>query len=325
LVRTDPLSNTVFTATTYQIGTTRNCCGDVYTYDLGELVVCDGTVSIPAAQQMEGYLAWKWGVQRSLPTTHPYYNVLPSTALFVPTSFSNCALWFDAADTTTITGTTQVTSWTNKGTLGGNATPLTGSCTSGNTANGLNFVQCPAGTDLQFTAALNTQARSWFFVARKTPALPSAFTYSAVVGQPGNYAQDAVVLAGINSTTTEIGNGPSAIGTGVTANAPSATLANVFVCALVNSATLSLNRLTVNGTELTVTGGSAATSYATGSLTYLLGGRAGYNQSIDLMEVIFYYGDVTQSQRQRVEGYLAWKWGLRLSLPSTHPYSNFRP
>jgi hypothetical protein len=162
-------------------------------------------------------------------------------------------------------------------------------------------------------------------VARKTPALPSAFTYSAVVGQPGVYAQDAVVLAGIDATTTEIGNGPSAIGAGVTANAPSATLADVFVCGLVNSATLSLNRLTVNGTALTVTGGSAATSYATGSLVYLLGGRAGYNQSIDLMEVIFYYGDVTESQRKRVEGYLAWKWGIRDKLPESHPYYKFRP
>ena len=438
---------------------------------MGDFLLYDGAIQTSEIQQIEGYLAWKWGLRTSLPTSHPFRNFPPATALFVPPLLSNTlALWFDAADTTTIgasltitfnvfvttsaqpvsysgtlssvsaftggsvvmngqnigapsgssarsgvwapsatsgrwyafvidggycktvlcqfvlTGTTltvqgisagfnsvnflssansgatndsyyatynaapiatsaftpsygvqsfvmnatnssggTVTTWQNKGTLGGTATPLTGSCTTGNTVNGLNFVQCPAGTDLQFTAALNTQARSWFFVARKTPALPSASTYSAVVGQPGTYAQDAVVLVGINSTTTEIGNGPAAIGAGVTANAPSATLADVFVCALVNSATLSLNRLTVNGTALTVTGGSAATSYATGSLTYLLGGRAGYNQSIDLMEVLFYYGDVTESQRQRVEGYLAWKWGLRDKLPDSHPYYKFRP
>ena len=325
LFATSNVSNTVFTAQTYQISTSRSCCGDVYTYDLGELIVCDGTVPIPAAQQIEGYLAWKWGVRNSLPTTHPYYNVLPSTALFTPTSISNCALWFDAADTTTITGTTQVTVWSNKGTLGGTATPRTGSCTSGNIANGLNFVQCPAGTDLNFTAALNTQARSWFFVARKTPALPGASTFSAIVAQPGVTGQDAVVLVGVNATTTEIGNGPSAIRPGVLANSPSAILANVFVCAIVHSATLALNRQTVNGTVLTLTNSTAASSFATGSLVYLLGGRAGYNQSIDLMEVIFYYGDVTESQRRTVEGYLAWKWGLQSLLPSTHTYAKFRP
>ena len=325
LFGTSNVSNTVFTASTYQLSTSRSCCGDVFTYDLGELIVCDGTVPIPAAQQIEGYLARKWGVRNSLPTTHPYYSVLPSTALFTPTSISNCALWFDAADTTTITGTTQVTVWSNKGTLGGNATPLTGSCTSGNIANGLNFVRCPAGTDLQFTAALNTQARTWFFVARKTPALPGASTFSAIVGQPGVSGQDAVVLVGVNATTTEIGNGPAAIRPGVLANSPSATLANVFMGCIVHSTVLANNRQTVNGTVLTLTNSTAASSFATGSLTYLLGGRAGYNQSIDLMEVIFYYGALTEAQRQTVEGYLAWKWGLQSLLPSTHTHAKFRP
>jgi hypothetical protein len=28
-------------------------------------------------QQVEGYLAWKWGLNASLPTTHPYYKVIP--------------------------------------------------------------------------------------------------------------------------------------------------------------------------------------------------------------------------------------------------------
>jgi hypothetical protein len=30
-------------------------------------------------------------------------------------------------------------------------------------------------------------------------------------------------------------------------------------------------------------------------------------------------------QIQRVEGYLAHKWGLVARLPSTHPYRKFRP
>ena len=28
------------------------------------------------------------------------------------------------------------------------------------------------------------------------------------------------------------------------------------------------------------------------------------------------------SNRQIVEGYLAWKWGLQTSLPSDHPYNS---
>lgn len=317
------VSNTVFTASTYQLSSSRNI-GDVNTYDLGELVVCDGTVSIPAAQQVEGYLAWKWGVRNSLPAAHPYRNVLPSTALFVPTSISNCALWFDAADTTTITGTTQVTVWTNKGTLGGNATPRTGSCTSGNIANGLNFVRCPAGMDLQFTAALNTQARSWFFVARKTPPLIAGPTYSAIVGQPGVSGQDGVVIAYIDATTNNIGHGPAAVRVSVSANVPAATTSSVFMSAIVNG-TVAQNRLTLNGEVRTLLNSVAASSYRTASSTYILGGRADYNQSIDIMEVIFYYGAVTDAQRRTVEGYLAWKWGLTALLPSSHTHAKFRP
>jgi hypothetical protein len=317
------VSNTVFTASTYQISTSRSCCGDVYTYDLGELIVYNGTVSIPEAQRMEGYLAWKWGVRNSLPTTHPYYNVLPSTPAFVPHSISNCALWFDAADTATITGTTQVTSWTNKGTLGGTASNRTGSCTSGANVNGLNYIRCPAGMDLGFTAALNTQPRSWFLVVRLITPLTSG-NFAGFVNQPGVSGQDAVVSAYIDATTNNIGIGPSAIGIRVLANVPAATMSNVFLTSIVNSTTAASNALTVNGTALTLTGSSAATGYRTASSTYMLGTDR-YTTTVDLMEVLFYYGAVTSNQRQQVEGYLAWKWGLQSTLPSSHPYSKFRP
>jgi hypothetical protein len=35
--------------------------------------------------------------------------------------------------------------------------------------------------------------------------------------------------------------------------------------------------------------------------------------------------DIDEVSRQRVEGYLAWKWGLVDSLPSNHPYKNKPP
>jgi hypothetical protein len=45
-----------------------------------------------------------------------------------------------------------------------------------------------------------------------------------------------------------------------------------------------------------------------------------------MYEVILYSSPLTDSQRQQLEGYLAWKWGLQSSLPSsTHPYRTFKP
>lgn len=42
-------------------------------------------------------------------------------------------------------------------------------------------------------------------------------------------------------------------------------------------------------------------------------------------EVIVYSTTPTEIQRQTIEGYLAWKWGLVASLPASHPYKNYPP
>jgi hypothetical protein len=42
-------------------------------------------------------------------------------------------------------------------------------------------------------------------------------------------------------------------------------------------------------------------------------------------EVIVYSTTPTATQRQQIEGYLAWKWGLVASLPASHPYKNYPP
>jgi hypothetical protein len=42
-------------------------------------------------------------------------------------------------------------------------------------------------------------------------------------------------------------------------------------------------------------------------------------------EVITYPSVLTDTNRQKIEGYLAWKWGLQGSLPIGHPYKNAPP
>lgn len=44
-----------------------------------------------------------------------------------------------------------------------------------------------------------------------------------------------------------------------------------------------------------------------------------------LGEVVMFYTAVSTDIRQRIEGYLAWKWGLVASLPSDHPYKAVPP
>jgi hypothetical protein len=41
-------------------------------------------------------------------------------------------------------------------------------------------------------------------------------------------------------------------------------------------------------------------------------------------EILIYSKFLTHAERQRVEGYLAWKWGLTGQLPAAHPYAGGR-
>jgi hypothetical protein len=78
-----------------------------------------------------------------------------------------------------------------------------------------------------------------------------------------------------------------------------------------------------NGTSTIL--GNAGTQGSTG---ITIGSRFTQNQETfqgHIAEVIYYSRRLTVAERQIVEGYLAWKWGLQLNLPSTHPYRSFRP
>jgi hypothetical protein len=47
------------------------------TQNLGEWIYYDSALTTAQAQQVEGYLAWKWGVTNDLPINHPFKNIPP--------------------------------------------------------------------------------------------------------------------------------------------------------------------------------------------------------------------------------------------------------
>jgi len=62
-------------------------------WQIGEAVISTGgAISVADRQKMEGYLAWKWGLEGSLPANHPYKNAPPyvTPPVFTPSlSFNN--------------------------------------------------------------------------------------------------------------------------------------------------------------------------------------------------------------------------------------------
>jgi len=104
------------TSTTFNIGSATSVgSGYAINGEIAEVLVYVGTISTTQQQQIEGYLAWKWGLQGSLNPSHPYatvnpdppiYPVVPypflsyaqSSPEFDPRIFSGCILWLDGAD-----------------------------------------------------------------------------------------------------------------------------------------------------------------------------------------------------------------------------------
>jgi hypothetical protein len=166
---------------------------EFYQGSLGEMIVYGYSISDTDREEIEGYLAWKWGLQSSLPSNHPYRNTrifIPTAvpipiplgikmgATFSPTSISGMILWLDAADPSVFTGGS---TWTDKsGTNNTGINGVPGISTMPSVAkwsNGLNAARFVAGSknSVRTTNTIPNLNVSYFMVARITAAVGYGF------------------------------------------------------------------------------------------------------------------------------------------------------
>ena len=74
---------------------------------------------------------------------------------------------------------------------------------------------------------------------------------------------------------------------------------------------------------------NGGTTYTTNSV-YAFAANSVINQWLlfgpaNVSEIVMYNTVLDTTQRQKIEGYLAWKWGLQANLPSGHPYKSAAP
>jgi hypothetical protein len=304
---------------------------------IGEVLIYSNAVTDAERQAVEGYLAWKWGVNANLPTTHAFPLIKPHSRWFTLTDSLTPWIWFDGGDLNTFTlvpSTVNITAWSNKGVAGGSALSSSGSGTLNlaQMPNGLTCVNFPAFARLGFTIGIPNQPRAWFAVFKQTSQVTLSGTggllqYFAVLNQTTGNGQDSIFGPGVptgstSSNTYNMSEGPSGIFAGiVTLVAPNGY--NVFKQYVwVNSGTASSNIITVDGVSYPLSTSVSAGSYQTASVLYEIGDR--YGNSGQLCELIQFNSEITTGQRQAVEGYLTRKWGLA-ALPVTHPYYVFDP
>lgn len=278
------------------------------TGSISECLLYTSTLSTLQRQQIEGYLARKWGYLTNLPATQPYRPLPVLTRPFQPIDVSGCSLWLDAADPTTLTTPVNVTGWNDKSGNGRHAT-FTVSNAPTYSAPAIQFSGVSQGLTTQLSASINTE--SGFVVAQ----FEGAGTIRTMLAASANGGRQFRVASG--NTLSTVREGVAEVLTGGS-NVPAST---TLLAEYVNTGTTLTHYL--NGTSAA----SGAAAGYTGGLTTRIGfrnnGTEGMNGS--MYEVVVYSNAVSQSDRELVEGYLAWKWGTQASLPELHPYKSAAP
>ena len=316
--------------------------------DYAEILFYSSALSSISCQQVEGYLAWKWGLQANLPANHPYKSIGPPTILnpmiqtrvSIPTGLAtkqwvpstaaipNLLLWFDAADTATITGTSQVTAWTNKGSGSTTVTNKDGAVISGNVGPyGLNYLFVPNTAALEFTIDLGTSTnRTWIFVVKNTsqiptsPVGPNILTFiSATVSSADEFA-----IARAGASTYNMDMGPNGNGGAYYSTSVPNPLNSLNIYIAIRSSTTANQIMTLNG-NINTNINNNAPLFVTGSVKYVINVANNSRPEYNLYEFFFLPRAVSVLERQQLEGYLAWKWGVQGDLPSFHPYKQYPP
>jgi hypothetical protein len=274
--------------------------------------------------------------------------ITPSFTQWTPALITT-AMWLDAADASTVTTVSSaVSQWNDKSGNGRNASQST----SGNrpvyesaAQNGLSAVRftsassqfMTAGTTSTWNFLHNGTSSSVFIVSRIRSTGEDPNTNHTLLDTGGAAAvetgwallyDDRVSVSRNNAVASNIRSG-TPFGPALTINQniiiPGAyTILGTLLDA--DNATAA-DRLTVRLNGGTPFGGNTETTApTTGNSTYALQlGRVGFGGGSvyltgDICEVLILNTHPTATNRQRIEGYLAHKWGLTANLPADHPY-----
>ncbi|NBV09824.1 MAG: hypothetical protein EBS09_12095, partial [Flavobacteriia bacterium] len=245
---------------------------------------------------------------------------------FSPTNLTGCALWFDAADPLN-TGTppangTSITTWYDKSGYNRNATANTGITYN---TTGLNNKPALTFTNSQWllgSVPITGNTLTIFAIVNMTPSKNNARVLS--LSAPNTYDFNNISYMNIGRmSNTGLVPDRNGVTTGV--NPPSYSTPYLFECWFDGTKMYSTVQM---GNSTSVV--SAASSGNFNISSFAIGSNCnttdtnGYFYGF-ISEIIVYNTSLSISDRQQVEGYLSWKWGLQANLPTVHPYYNSPP
>ena len=334
---------------TTQIGTAISGSA-IYIGNIYEIVIYNTSLSDAQRQQVESYLAQKWGLTSYLQSGHLQFTqpagartslslansklkITSRSTPFLPTSvggLNGIQLWMDASDSSsasmTLSGST-VTVWKDKSGRGNNTTGYSNTPTLTSSAiNGKSAISMGGGYFTGPFATANTGSQIHAFAVLTIDSSGTgAWPRPLSLGRPGanDYSDSTTTFAIIRYSGTQ------AVGIGRNGQYLSASFPSYSSPFLVQSSHngsteyMSVNgNLTVSSSATGQSGNFNITSYGLGVNTntgdyFVWNGYYG--------EVIYYNTQLSDTDRQKVEGYLAWKWGIQATLPGGHPYASAAP
>ena len=293
--------------------------GDYTSCDYGEILIYSTVLTTPQRQQVETYLAEKWGLRGSMGgTPHPHRF---GPLMILPTQISGCRMWLDAADATTLTlSGSNVSEWRDKSGVGIHHIQTTA---SNQPTYGTDSVYGRPGILFNGTSTFLTQSNTSLFPISNTNTY-SIFTAHRV---SSNSANIHTIYRGATPVQRQWFRWQSTFANFLADRDPEG---------YINFASNNVGAM--NGTSSFVNDTTTSSGFINGSLIasvsktssaisqYLsVGGVAGELMNGSIFEVIVFNRVVTATERQQLEGYLAWKWGLQGSLPgSTAPFANVK-
>jgi len=276
---------------------------------IAEVIAFNTVISVAQRQTIEGYLAQKWGFVASLPANHPGAKTngpisisIPYSATFNPLSIGGCALWLDAADSTTVTGTSPITAWLDKSSAGRTVTITSGPTYGSTTRNGKN------------TMSFNNNVIS--------SSIASAvgtgdFTLIAVWYQSSAGTNTVLSLGAVASSSQSLGYSGNKYNFYQYGSLESAYTTTPTWVVQVGTRISSVKKVYVTGTPGTT---PASDSFNVTNTTVTIGKGDNFAIAGEIGEIMVFTGTMSDPNRQLLESYLAQKWGIQQQLPAGHTY-----
>jgi hypothetical protein len=243
-------------------------------------------------------------------------------------SMITTALWLDAADASTVTTVSSaVSQWNDKSGNGRNATQSTAGYRPTYTSagqNGLNVLTFD-GTDdwLALPNTTNPSGGNATFVACK-PNHVNTVTF--IIGRAYTWGSWQLASAG-TGTTVRYGMGRDGIDEGVITATGLTNNTDKVLTGTYDNANV---RVSSNGNTFVTTAYTPNPTYNANDATTIGAARTTSNVIASpfrgpMYEIVVIHSAPSQTVIEKMQGYLAHKWGLTASLPAGHPYKTVGP